>query len=67
MSEKRLIILRGLPGSGKTTMGFEILANSKIKGVLLSVNDYFKENPKFKTIDDGLTKAKRWNSKRGFF
>lgn len=58
---KRLVIIRGLPGSGKTTLAHEISGNS---GKIFSSDDYFIENGYYIFQQGKCRDANLWNQKR---
>lgn len=58
---RRLVIMRGLPGSGKTTRAIEIAGED---GVRLSTDDFYVENGQFNFDPDKLGEAHRWNRRR---
>lgn len=55
---KTLIIMRGLPGSGKSTKA------SSFGGKKLSTDDYFSVNGKHQFDPSKLTEAHEWNQNR---
>jgi len=59
--KKTMIILRGLPGSGKTTLA-RTFANNNDE--IYSTHDYFLENGKFKFQRNLLRYAHWWNQER---
>ncbi len=59
--EKRLVIMRGLPGSGKTTLAQKITNNY---GVVYSSDDYFMEDGEYKFQAKKLKDAHLWNQQR---
>jgi len=60
--EKTIIILRGLPGSGKTTLANQLC---KRRGVVYSTNDYFtNDNGDYKFRPYKLKEAHLWNQQR---
>jgi len=60
---KVVIIMRGLPGSGKTTAANKIHAATKKKGIILSTDDYFiTEVSEFDPKKLGI--AHEWNQNR---
>ncbi|CAL4228676.1 unnamed protein product, partial [Meganyctiphanes norvegica] len=59
---KMLIILRGLPGSGKSTLGRELLGRN---GVILSTDDFFCDKQGIYHYDPTrITEAHTWNKRR---
>lgn len=59
---KQLVIMRGLPGSGKTTYAKEI---TKYGGIVLSSDDYFKDEAGNYIYDRSKLKDSHiWNQKR---
>ena len=59
--EKKMVILRGLPGCGKTTTAKQITVQN---GVVFSTNDYFYENGIYKFDAKKLKDAHLWNQQR---
>jgi len=59
--QKTLIILRGLPGSGKTYLAKQLTAQN---GIVLSTDDYFMENGVYKFNPKKLKEAHLWNQQR---
>ena len=59
--EKKLVILRGLPGSGKTTLAKHI---TRQHGVVYSSDDYFMENGVYKFQAKKLKDSHLWNQDR---
>jgi len=60
--QKKLIILRGLPGSGKTTLAKQIANNY---GLIFSTNDYFyQKDGSYKFNAKKLKDAHFWNQDR---
>ncbi|XP_031573521.1 NEDD4-binding protein 2-like isoform X2 [Actinia tenebrosa] len=57
---KVLVLLRGLPGSGKTTLAQKL----KGDGVILSTDDFFITNERYQFEQNDLAKAHEWNQKR---
>ncbi|XP_042313587.1 uncharacterized protein LOC121925471 isoform X2 [Sceloporus undulatus] len=63
-SQKTLLILRGLPGSGKTTLSHILLDHSR-DGIVFSTDDYFRQNNGYWSYNIGLLGAAHdWNQKR---
>uniref|UniRef100_A0A8D0HAG2 NEDD4-binding protein 2-like 2 n=1 Tax=Sphenodon punctatus TaxID=8508 RepID=A0A8D0HAG2_SPHPU len=62
-SEKLLQILRGLPGSGKTTLS-RILLDQRHDGIVFSTDDYFRQQDGYTYIVGQLGAAHDWNQKR---
>ncbi|KAJ7320248.1 hypothetical protein JRQ81_019759 [Phrynocephalus forsythii] len=63
-SKKLLIFLRGLPGSGKTTLSHVLLGQSR-DGIVFSTDDYFCQNNGCWSYDTAqLGAAHDWNQKR---
>ncbi|XP_063777109.1 NEDD4-binding protein 2 isoform X1 [Pseudophryne corroboree] len=58
-----LILLRGAPGSGKSTLA-RVLLEQNPAGVILSTDDYFKQNGRYKYDVTCLEEAHEWNHKR---
>ncbi|KAK2817017.1 hypothetical protein Q5P01_025208 [Channa striata] len=58
-----LVLLRGAPGSGKTTMARALLAHNP-GGVILSTDDYFTCNGEYCFDPTALGEAHEWNHKR---
>uniref|UniRef100_A0A8C4QGQ8 CUE domain-containing protein n=1 Tax=Eptatretus burgeri TaxID=7764 RepID=A0A8C4QGQ8_EPTBU len=61
--QKMLILLRGLPGSGKSTMARKIRMENKDAAVL-STDDYFVQGGIYSYNPDLLSEAHEWNHKR---
>ncbi|XP_046561488.1 uncharacterized protein LOC124270515 [Haliotis rubra] len=55
-----LVLLRGLPGSGKSYLAGEIVFD----GVILSTDDYFLRCGEYRYNQDQLTEAHTWNKQR---
>ncbi|XP_067663295.1 NEDD4-binding protein 2-like [Haliotis asinina] len=55
-----LVLLRGLPGSGKSYLAREIVFH----GVILSTDDYFLRCGDYRYNQDQLTEAHTWNKQR---
>ncbi|XP_021233956.1 NEDD4-binding protein 2-like 2 isoform X2 [Numida meleagris] len=62
-SQKVLIILRGLPGSGKSTLSRVLLGCSR-DGIVLSTDDYFRQQDGYTYNAAQLGDAHDWNQKR---
>ncbi|KYO26402.1 NEDD4-binding protein 2-like 2 isoform A [Alligator mississippiensis] len=62
-SQKLLLILRGLPGSGKTTVSRVLLGQSR-DGVVFSTDDYFNQQDGYTYNAGQLGDAHDWNQKR---
>ncbi|KAM4904464.1 NEDD4-binding protein 2-like 2 [Sylvia borin] len=62
-SQKFLLILRGLPGSGKSTLSRVLLGQSG-DGVVLSTDDYFRQQCGYTYNAAQLGDAHEWNHKR---
>uniref|UniRef100_A0A670I0X7 NEDD4 binding protein 2 like 2 n=2 Tax=Podarcis muralis TaxID=64176 RepID=A0A670I0X7_PODMU len=63
-SQKLLLILRGLPGSGKTTLSRILLGQSR-DGIIFSTDEYFRQNNGCWSYNVGqLGAAHDWNQKR---
>ncbi|XP_075050912.1 NEDD4-binding protein 2 isoform X2 [Mixophyes fleayi] len=60
---KVLILLRGAPGSGKSTLG-RLLLEQNPAGVILSTDDYFSQNGQYQYDVSCLGDAHEWNHKR---
>ncbi|XP_061638211.1 NEDD4-binding protein 2-like 2 [Phyllopteryx taeniolatus] len=58
-----LILMRGLPGSGKTTMARELLLSGP-SGLILSTDDYFAHNGGYRYEPGLLGEAHEWNHRR---
>ncbi|CAM5076329.1 unnamed protein product [Eretmochelys imbricata] len=61
--QKLLLILRGLPGSGKTTLS-RILLGQNRDGVVFSTDDYFRQQDGYTYNVAQLGDAHDWNQKR---
>lgn len=59
--EKKLVILRGLPGAGKTALANQI---TKDHGVVFSSDDYFMEDGVYKFQSKKLKDSHIWNQGR---
>jgi predicted kinase len=59
-SGKRMIIMRGLPGSGKSTTARKAARGAKI----LSTDDFFMRGGKYNFDPSKIVKAHQWNQKR---
>lgn len=62
--QNKLIILRGLPGSGKTALATELIKKNKGYGYVFSTNDYFIEDGQFKYDPRKVKDAHVWNVSR---
>ncbi|XP_027754098.1 NEDD4-binding protein 2-like 2 [Empidonax traillii] len=62
-AQKFLLILRGLPGSGKSTLS-RILLGQSCDGVVLSTDDYFRQWDGYTYNAAQLGDAHEWNQKR---
>ncbi|XP_064907555.1 uncharacterized protein LOC102091118 isoform X2 [Columba livia] len=62
-SQKLLLILRGLPGSGKSTLS-RILLGQSHDGVIFSTDDYFRQQDGYMYDAAQLGDAHEWNQKR---
>ncbi|XP_037534212.1 NEDD4-binding protein 2-like 2 [Nematolebias whitei] len=62
-SSLELILMRGLPGSGKTTLARKLLSNSP-SGVILSTDDYFAQKNGYRYDVGLLGAAHEWNQWR---
>ncbi|XP_026160213.1 NEDD4-binding protein 2 isoform X2 [Mastacembelus armatus] len=60
---KVLVLLRGAPGSGKTTMARTLLQHNQ-GGVILSTDDYFFHHGKYQFDPTALGEAHVWNHER---
>ncbi|XP_061916439.1 NEDD4-binding protein 2-like 2 [Entelurus aequoreus] len=58
-----LILMRGLPGSGKSTMARELLSTGP-SGLILSTDDYFAQNDGYRYDPGLLGSAHDWNQRR---
>lgn len=58
-----LILMRGLPGSGKSTMARELLSTGP-SGLILSTDDYFAHRDGYRYEAGLLGAAHEWNQKR---
>ncbi|XP_075598172.1 NEDD4-binding protein 2-like 1 isoform X3 [Balearica regulorum gibbericeps] len=61
--EGRLVLLRGLPGAGKSTLARQ-LKRDYPGAVVLSTDDFFIENGVYMFEPDFLEDAHKWNQKR---
>ncbi|XP_072217693.1 NEDD4-binding protein 2-like 2 isoform X2 [Excalfactoria chinensis] len=61
--QKVLLILRGLPGSGKSTLSRFLLDHSR-DGIVLSTDDYFRQQDGYTYNAAQLGDAHDWNQKR---
>uniref|UniRef100_A0A8C6JMH6 Uncharacterized protein n=1 Tax=Melopsittacus undulatus TaxID=13146 RepID=A0A8C6JMH6_MELUD len=62
-SQKLLLILRGLPGSGKTTLSHVLLGQS-CNGIVFSTDDYFRQQDGYTYNAAQLGDAHNWNQMR---
>ncbi|XP_037983545.1 uncharacterized protein LOC119697190 isoform X2 [Motacilla alba alba] len=62
-SQKLLLILRGLPGSGKSTLS-RVLLGQSCDGIVLSTDDYFRQQYGYTYNAAQLGDAHEWNRKR---
>ncbi|XP_032838796.2 uncharacterized protein LOC104356071 isoform X3 [Tyto alba] len=62
-SQKFLLILRGLPGSGKSTLSRILLGQSR-GGIVFSTDDYFRQQDGYTYNAAQLGDAHDWNQKR---
>ncbi|XP_021397618.2 NEDD4-binding protein 2-like 2 isoform X3 [Lonchura striata] len=62
-SQKLLVILRGLPGSGKSTLS-RVLLGQSCDGIVLSTDDYFHQQYGYTYNAAQLGDAHEWNQKR---
>ncbi|KFZ48088.1 NEDD4-binding protein 2-like 2 [Antrostomus carolinensis] len=62
-SQKFLLILRGLPGSGKSTLSRILLGQSRY-GIVFSTDDYFRQQDGYTYNAAQLGDAHDWNQKR---
>ncbi|KFV94705.1 NEDD4-binding protein 2-like 2 [Eurypyga helias] len=62
-SQKFLLILRGLPGSGKSTLSRILLGQSR-DGIVFSTDDYFRQQDGYTYNAAQLGDAHDWNQKR---
>jgi len=67
-SAKIMYIMRGTPGSGKSTLSKEILQRSGNEGVILSTDDFFMQNPegKYNYEAKQIPAAHKWNQDRSW-
>nr|XP_048275151.1 NEDD4-binding protein 2-like 1 isoform X4 [Myodes glareolus] len=62
---KHLYLLRGLPGSGKTTLAREMQRDFP-RAMIFSTDDFFfREDGAYEFNPDFLEEAHEWNQKRG--
>ncbi|KAM4859954.1 uncharacterized protein RHO17_014837 [Thomomys bottae] len=61
--QKLLILLRGLPGSGKTTLSRILLSQSR-DGIVFSTDDYFHHQDGYRYNVNQLGDAHDWNQNR---
>ncbi|XP_061849541.1 NEDD4-binding protein 2-like 2 isoform X2 [Colius striatus] len=62
-SQKLLFILRGLPGSGKSTLS-RVLLDQRHDGIVLSTDDYFRQQDGYTYNVAQLGDAHDWNQNR---
>eukprot|EP00842_Homolaphlyctis_polyrhiza_P000417 jgi/Hompol1/1376/HPOL_005584-RA len=65
----QLIIMRGLPGSGKSSLAKAILENSRSvssTGIILSTDDYFETPQGYVFVARQIGIAHAWNQHRAF-
>ncbi len=62
--QNKLIILRGLPGSGKTELAAELIKKHKGHGYVFSTNDFFIQDGEFKYDPRKTQEAHVWNVSR---
>ncbi|XP_009948356.1 PREDICTED: NEDD4-binding protein 2-like 2 [Leptosomus discolor] len=62
-SQKLLLLLRGLPGSGKSTLSRILLGQSR-DGIIFSTDDYFRQQDGYTYNAAHLGDAHDWNQKR---
>ena len=64
--QKELVLMRGLPGSGKTYLAKKYLKkdDDRKNGVILSTDDYFMNNGEYKFDSSILKDAHIWNQER---
>ncbi|NXQ11459.1 N42L2 protein, partial [Peucedramus taeniatus] len=62
-SQKLLLLLRGLPGSGKSTLS-RVLLGQSCDGIVLSTDDYFRQQYGYTYNAAQLGDAHEWNQKR---
>ncbi|XP_036618851.1 NEDD4-binding protein 2 isoform X2 [Trichosurus vulpecula] len=58
-----LVLLRGLPGSGKSFLARKLLEENR-NGIILSSDDFFYKNGQYKFDGNLLGEAHEWNQKR---
>ena len=68
-NERVMLIMRGLPGSGKSTFAREVateaLRSGLIKGVgIFSTDDYFMEDGEYLFDGAKIAEAHKWNKRR---
>lgn len=59
--ERKLVIMRGLPGSGKSTMAKQLTVNG---GVVYATDDFFMDDDSYKFQAMRLRDANIWNQAR---
>nr|XP_025964654.1 NEDD4-binding protein 2-like 2 [Dromaius novaehollandiae]XP_025964655.1 NEDD4-binding protein 2-like 2 [Dromaius novaehollandiae] len=62
-SQKLLLLLRGLPGSGKSTLS-RFLLGQNYDGIVFSTDDYFRQQDRYTYNAAQLGDAHDWNQKR---
>jgi tRNA uridine 5-carbamoylmethylation protein Kti12 len=62
--QKLVIILRGLPGSGKSFIARNYLSKISDNYSILTADDYFYENKVYKFDKDKIEEAHKWNFER---
>jgi NEDD4-binding protein 2 len=60
-TSKKLVIMRGLPGSGKTTLAKQIAGES---GLIYSCDDFFTKDGIYTFNPKKLTESHEWNQQR---
>jgi len=64
--KKTLVILRGVAGSGKSTLSKTLLEKANGDGVVMSSDDYFMRNGRYQFDPRQLESAHNWNQQRVF-
>lgn len=59
-NKKRLIVMRGLPGSGKSTKAKQLGEN----GIILSTDDFWDVAGEYKYDKERIAEAHQWNQQR---